>query len=124
MTRVAVAIQALLLCMGAAIVFAAWREHAPDAKDEAPTIVKFDDEEDDDLTEPYDIPIVPYKQPVLLLDPSRDWKAEEVLVPDMPWGFPYVCFRMLKHRAVQCIYRGYDGKQTHALWVLPVGEPV
>ena len=108
--------------MSAAIVWTV--KHPAAAEPEAPTIMKFDDEEDDDLTEPYDIPLVPYKQPVLLLDPSRDWKAEETLVPDEPWGFPYVCFRVQKHRAVQCVYRGYDGQQTHMLWVLPIGDPI
>ena len=95
------------------------KEH-PKAPDADALIGQMERADSLDKEESYDMPITPYTQPTLILDPARGWRSEEILVPDVPGYFPYVCFWINKHQASQCVYRSYeDGDDTEVLWVLP-----
>ena len=129
MSRMAVAIQVIALCMAIAIQGCASVKPKPPAAKE-PDIgallrgLAGVPDDDEDKGEPYDFPITPYTQPTLLLDPAHGWESEDILVPDMPGSFPYVCFKVVKHRAIQCIYRSYNGGNAETFWVLPNKEKI
>ena len=95
------------------------KKERPKAPDADVIIGQMEKAESIEQGEPYDMPVTPYTQPTLILDPARGWRSEDILVPDEPGYFPYVCFWIEKHQAAECVYRAYDDTDPEVLWVLP-----
>ncbi len=72
----------------------------------------------------YDRPIVPYKDPTVLLkaDPlTGEEVIEHVLVPQVPNAKPLVCFDLPSHHSWQCVYVG-DDDGANLITVIPTQE--